>query len=382
MNNLEAIVRDARVIVCVGSGGVGKTTTSALIALEAARLGRRALVLTIDPARRLANALGLEKFDEQVHTVPLADAPPGGRLDATMLDMKRAFDDIVARNAPDDATREAILGNRFYRFFSTSLAGAQELSASEHLLELTRTDTYDLLVLDTPPTSNALDFLDAPMRYFEALDSTALQWVMQASGKVARRGGALLNAGTQMIVKTLGKFTGGEFFAELGEFLYHFSSLFDGFRERTLATAKLFSDSRTRFVIVTSPDALTVEEALYFRRRLDELGIALGAVIANRVRPRLAGNQHLQKDAHALGEHLMAIEGATLHGRAVIERLAARLLANAREIDRLAQADAASLDGLAASVKDVPVLRVPLYAADIHNLEGIERMRRDLFGAH
>lgn len=380
MNSLESIVRDARVVVCVGSGGVGKTTTSALIGLEAARQGRRALVMTIDPARRLANALGLERFDEQVHTVELPDNPLGGRLDATMLDMKKAFDDIVTRNAPNAATRDAILSNRFYRFFSTSLAGAQELSASEHLLELTQSGQYDLLVLDTPPTSNALDFLDAPMRYFDALDSTALQWAMQAGGKVARRGGALLNAGTQVVIKTLGRFTGTEFFAELGEFLFHFSTLFDGFRERTLATAKLFSDEKTRFVIVTSPDTLTVDEALYFRRRLDELGIRLGAVIANRVRPRLVNNSHIRGDARALADHLLEIDGATLHGRAVIERLAARLLANAREIDRLAQSDEVTLTRLAAAIGSAPVLRVPLYAADIHNLEGIERMRTDLFG--
>ena len=168
-----------------------------------------------------------------------------------MLDMKRTFDSIVDRYARDARARDAILENRFYHHFSTSLAGAQELSASERLHEVTEAGDWDLIVLDTPPATNALDFFDAPGRFFDALDTKALQWVMQAST------GGLMGMGAQFLLRTLGRFTGGEFFEELGVFLRHFSGLLDGFRERTASTARLLAAPTTRFVLVTAPDPAT-----------------------------------------------------------------------------------------------------------------------------
>ena len=219
MSALERMVQRAKVIVCVGSGGVGKTTTAAIVGIHAARLGKRVVVLTVDPARRLASSLGAKGLDHDLQQIPidaLTDAPngsasaveAGGELWATMLDMKRTFDGIVERDAPDAATRDAILNNRFYKSFSTGLAGAQELSASERLLEVVSSGDWDLVVLDTPPSANALDFFDAPGRYFEALDSKAVQWVTNASSGGGGLLGGLLGGGTQMLLKVLSRFTG------------------------------------------------------------------------------------------------------------------------------------------------------------------------------
>lgn len=368
---IDQVLATSRVVVCVGSGGVGKTTTSALIAMHAAYRGQRALVMTIDPARRLANALGLDALDDEVQRIDLPEA--SGEMWATMLDMKQAFDEIVERYAPDAKTRDAIFSNRFYRYFSTSLAGAQELSASEKLYEVVASGEWDLVVLDTPPTTNALDFLDAPVRFFEALDSKVFQWAIDTS----RRGG-LLNMGARFVTSTLGRFTGSEFFEELGEFLGHFSALFDGFRDRTRATFRLFADAGTRFVIVTSPDPLTVDEALYFRRRLDELDVRLGGVVVNRVRRAFAHNAYVDASLDALADRLGALDGGDRIARALRLRIARKLLSNAQEFDRLAARDAGVLRDLAGRVEPAPVVAVPLYASDVHDLEALEQMRRDL----
>lgn len=379
---LHTLVSDARVVVCVGSGGVGKTTTAALVGMHAALQGRRVLVMTVDPARRLANALGLSELRDDIQQIDLTvfedpAQPSGGALFATMLDMKRAFDDIVARHAADDATREAILNNRYYRFFSTSLAGAQELSASERLHEVWASGAWDLIVLDTPPTANALDFLDAPVRFFDALDSAALQWAVQAGAMAARGSAGFLQFGTQLITRTLGRFTGREFFEELGTFLHHFSALFDGFRDRARATAALFAADHTQFIIVTSPDPLTVEEALYFRERLGAFSVHLGAVVVNRVRQPFSSNRFVQ-DEPALVDALLAQDGARLIGRALLERLARKLIRNATELDGLAQRDAAVVAQLRQRVPGVPLVQAPQYAADVHSLQGLDRMRRAL----
>jgi anion-transporting ArsA/GET3 family ATPase len=371
MSPIDQVLSTCRVVVCVGSGGVGKTTTSALIAMHAAQRGQRALVMTIDPARRLANALGLDALDDEIQRIELPDAP--GEMWATMLDMKRAFDEIVDRYAPDASTRDAIFDNRFYRFFSTSLAGAQELSASEKLYDVVASGAWDLVVLDTPPTTNALDFLDAPLRFFEALDSRVFQWAIDAG---RRRG--VLNMGARFVTSTLGRFTGVEFFEDLGEFLTHFSALFDGFRERTRATFGLFRDAGTRFVIVTSPDPLTVDEALYFRRRLDELDVRPGGVVVNRVRTTFASNRYADASLDTLADQLGRIDGGDRIPRALRLRLARKLLANAQEYDRLAARDRDVIRDLGRRVAPAPIVSVPLYANDVHDLEALEQMRADL----
>jgi anion-transporting ArsA/GET3 family ATPase len=373
---LDSLVRDARVIVCVGSGGVGKTTTSALLALHAARNGRRVLVLTVDPARRLANALGLERMDEDLHRIEL-DSDEPGELWASMLDMKRAFDDLVRRHAASDQQRDQLLENRFYQFFSTSLAGAQELAASERLYEVVNSGQFDLIVLDTPPTTNALDFLDAPRRYFDAIDSAVFQWLVDAGSSTTRRSG-LLGMGSALILRTLSRFTGQEFFQELHGFLVNFSELFDGFRERTLATSKLLAEPSTRFVVVTTPDPMTSDETMHFRARLTALGLEPAAMIVNRVRREIAQSGLLAAGPEAVLEALAAVEGAALLGRPVLQQLGRKLIANAKDFEQLAERDKGAVGALARANAPVPVLVAPLFATDIHSLGALDRMRAEI----
>ncbi|TVR04946.1 MAG: ArsA family ATPase [Deltaproteobacteria bacterium] len=376
MTSLEQMLARANVLVCVGSGGVGKTTTSAVLGMHAAMNGRRTLVMTIDPAKRLANSLGIRALDHDVLPIDLRSVGgPRETLSATMLDMKRAFDEIVERQAPDPATRDAILGNRFYRFFSTSLAGAQELSASERLHDVVRSGEFDLVILDTPPTSNALDFLDAPMRFHDALDSSVVDFMANLGERVGRRG--LLSGGSQLVFRTLTRFTGTELFTELGEFLHHFSSLFEGFRERTRATAALFAEPETRFVIISSPKPDTLGEARYFRERLQQLGLHLGGVVVNRVHQPFHENRFAEAAPNTLADALDTLEGADLLGRPQLLRLARKLLANAHEFDRLALSEATAIAELATEFGDgVPVLPVPLFPSDVHSIEGLDHMRK------
>ncbi|MCB9521729.1 MAG: ArsA family ATPase [Myxococcales bacterium] len=375
---LDQVVRDARIIITVGAGGVGKTTTAAVIAMHAARAGRRALVLTIDPARRLANSLGLDGIDHALRQIPLEGAAPGGELWASMLDMKSTFDAIVARYAPDATTRERILANRFYHYFSTSLAGAQELSASERLFEVVQSGQFDLVVLDTPPAANALDFLDAPVRFFDALDSAAIQWVISATGFGKSR--SLFGLSTQLVLSTLGRFTGRQFFEELGEFLHHFSGLLDGIRERSEATQRLLRQGTTRLVLVASPDGATIDQAFGFRDRLAGFGVDVGAVVVNRTHRALRTNRFVAAPIGELVDALEAIEGARVQGRPTLTRLARLVLANAAQWTALADRDDATLARLRAELPGVDVIAVPTYAADIHSLDALDRMRADLFG--
>ena len=383
MSDLQELLHDAKVIVCVGSGGVGKTTTSALLGMEAARRGRKVLVMTIDPARRLASSLGIADLDHAVQRVDLsaygeASNAVHGELYATMLDMKKAFDAIVERYAADETSRQAIFDNRFYRFFSTSLAGAQELSASERLFEVVDSGDYDLVILDTPPTTNALDFLEAPHRYFDALDSSVLHFVMQAGS--AMRGGRLGNLANQLILRGLGRFTGTELFVELADFFTHFSGLFEGFRERTRATASLFSHDATRFVIISAPDPATMGEALYFRSRLERYDVRLGAVVVNRIHPSLRDNPLTQASPQAIADALLTLPGAAIHGRPRLEQLAYALRQSALEFQDLADRDREVLSALETSVaSSAPVVAVPLLATDVHTLEGLDRLRQHLF---
>lgn len=379
---MRKLVTESRVLVCVGSGGVGKTTVSALIGMEAALQGRRVLVLTIDPARRLANSLGVEGLDHTPQRIDLSAFPStgDGELWATMLDMKQAFDAIVEKEITNAADREALLSNRFYTYFSTSLAGAQELSASDRLIEVVRTGDWDLVVLDTPPTSNALDFLEAPHRYFEALDGAVMQWVSQVGASISRTGSPA-GVANQLLLKGLGKITGTELFVELATFFKHFSPLFEGFRERTRATADLFSEAGTRFVIVTAPDPDTVEEALYFREKLAKYAVHLGGVVVNRMRPAMEGNPLLEQGPGALAEALREVEGAALIGATLLDRLARRLASNARDFDALAERDREVSDALQERVgRDIPLVRVPLLSTDVHTLAGLNVVLGHLFG--
>lgn len=388
MISLDQLIDERRVVVCVGSGGVGKTTTSAVIALHAALRGRRVLVLTIDPAKRLANSLGVSALDDSARAIPLErfteiGLEPKGSLDAMMLDMKHAFDRLIDRHAPDAATRQRILDNRFYRYFSTSLAGTQEYSAMERLHELYLETDYELIVLDTPPTTHALDFLDAPNRLFEALDSKAFQWLAKPSLAAGKLGLGLFSLGTSSVIKVLSRFTGSSFLEELSDFIGSFGDMWEGFKERAARTREILGGPDVAFFIITSPDALTLQEALFFHDRLREERLGVGGFVVNRVHQAFVPQPVLKAPVEEVASRLDALETLDAASLADADRwlvFCEHLQQNARDFHVLAHQDEEMLERLRAQAhRDTPVLTVPFFSTDIYSFKGLDRIRRELF---
>ncbi|MEA3076897.1 MAG: hypothetical protein QOF60_1805, partial [Actinomycetota bacterium] len=275
---ISSLVTDRSIVVCCGSGGVGKTTTAAALALEAARAGRRACVVTIDPAKRLADALGLESLTN----VPgLVDGEWPGELWALMLDTKSTFDSLVTRYAASPAQAEAILGNRLYRNMAGALSGTQEYMAMEKLYELSSSGLYDLIVIDTPPTRNALDFLDAPRRLTRFLDNRIFKLLMMPTRAYLKAVGFA----TQAFLRTISRVVGGEVVADAVAFFQAFEGMEQGFRDRAASVLSLLQAPSTAFVLVTSPRRDAVAEAAFFLDRLSEASIVVSALVVNRLHP-------------------------------------------------------------------------------------------------
>ena len=379
-----AVLRRKRVVVCVGSGGVGKTTTSAVMALDAAIEGQRALVLTIDPARRLANSLGVSKLDNEPRQIPLEQfrevgIEPRGELWAMMLDMKQSYDKLVNRYAPDADAKRSILRNRFYQYFSTSLAGTQEYAAAERLYEIYTEGDWDLVVLDTPPTTHALDFLEAPNRLVDAIDNRAMQWIYSRPGRLSS---SLLGVGTGYVLKTLGKLAGGEMLTELSNFLRAFSTLFGGFKERAARVRELMTSDISTFVVVCAPNRASVDEALYFYDRLGAEQAHVGGFVVNRVHPSWVPPQELSYPVGQLAGELAALGGQLGEADQETRRaLAERLRDNAAQLQVVADLDRLSIQRLAQRIGrgQLPVVPVPYFSRDIHSLEGLDHVRRALF---
>ena len=288
---LLSLVESRRVLVCAGAGGVGKTTVAAALALGAARRGKRVLCLTIDPAKRLADSLGLGGMRGEAQAIDRAvltrlGIPEQGTLTVSMLDTKRTFDDIVARHAPDEVVRERILGNRFYQYVSTQLAGTQSYMAMEKVLAVLQDPTFELVVLDTPPTSDALDFLDAPERLIEALDSPAMRWLVDAFEPKRRLGLSALARGIAVVLRGVGKLTGRGFLEHMAEFVTELNDLFGGFKERAREVSAAFRGSDFAYVLVSTPVPAALEEAALFLERLAASGLRGDALVLNRVHPR------------------------------------------------------------------------------------------------
>jgi anion-transporting ArsA/GET3 family ATPase len=377
-DRLDSVVQSSRVVVCVGQGGVGKTSTSATIAMQAAYEGRRAIVLTIDPARRLANALGLPEFGNEERTVDAGAfaaariALPKGRLTAMMLDIKRTWDEIVARHHPDPARKERLLHNKLYEAMSSALAGSQEYMAMEKLYELSRrkADPLDLIVLDTPPAANAMDFLDAPSRMLDALDNDATRWLLEpytSTGRITHR---LFDAGSSFFIRTIARFTGAELIEGLAELLSCFQGMFEGFRERAKVVRAVLEARDTTFIVIGTPREGGVAEARAFRDRLIERMIKVGAMVLNRATVD-AFEGRAVPPARVL-EAEIAREG----GRAVFARRLYEAAALAAESARLERARA---DALRQEVTPTPVALLPELPRDIHDLTGLEALRRCLF---
>jgi anion-transporting ArsA/GET3 family ATPase len=375
--------RRTRIIVCCGSGGVGKTTTAAAIGLRAAERGRQVCVLTVDPARRLAQSMGLSSLDNTPRLIEGVAEGSGGSLHAMMLDMKRTFDEIVEAHS-DPARAAQILANPFYQSLSSSFAGTQEYMAMEKLGQLRRSDEWDLIVVDTPPSRSALDFLDAPERLGRFLDGRLIR-VLTAPVKAGRPFGRVLNAGLSMMTGALTKVLGGQLLRDAQTFITAFDTMFGGFRERADATYRLLQAPGTSFLVVATPEPDALREASYFVERLAEERMPLAGLILNRVHS--AGSCQLsaarsQAAAEALETitHNGGVADAPAHGSAgsTVTRTAAAQTAAALRLHaarmQLGTRERRVAGSFISAHPAVPVLEVPALPEDVHDLAGLRRV--------
>jgi anion-transporting ArsA/GET3 family ATPase len=359
---VRARLAGQRVLVCMGAGGVGKTTTSAALALGLAMEGQKVAVVTIDPAKRLASALGLEELSGEPHRIApemfaAQGVPMRGELWAMMLDAKRTFDEIVARLAPDEHAREEILANPVYRELSTAVAGSHELSAIAKLYELHEEHDFDVIVLDTPPSRNALDFLSAPTRLLGFLEGRALQVFLAPGGLTAR----LFGRGTALVFAIFARVTGVDMLSELSTFFRSLSGVIDGFGARTREVAELLRAPETTFVVVTSPEPEPAQEAAFVAEQLAAAGMPMGELIVNRVH------------SDGLAGHTPAEVGAMLAAE-LGEELAGRVASNLADFDVLARRDRETIAGLSASIGGREPILVPHLDGEVQDLLGLARI--------
>jgi anion-transporting ArsA/GET3 family ATPase len=389
----RSLVRERRIVVCVGTGGVGKTTLAASIALAAARLGRRAAVLTIDPARRLADALGVAELGNQPtdlsrERLAALGVPPEGRLAALMLDMKRTFDDLVARFAESDAARQRILDNRIYRHVSDALAGSAEYSAMEKVFELSLRDDFDLIVVDTPPSQHALDFLEAPRRLVEFLDSRLVQMLVHPAFAAGRLGFRIFQRGTERVLRLIERVSGVSFLEDISEFLLAFEGMSQGFRERAHEVQARLLGPDAAFVLAASPAPQSAAHALAMLERLAAARVPLAGVIVNRVHrwPASAPTpERVPERAHAEAAEraLAAALAADAEAGFPAETSARAALACADGYAAWVRADAQGTAQLEARIAALGgfVRHVPELAADVHDLEGLAAIADHVFGS-
>ncbi len=365
MTAIGELVRSKQIIVCAGSGGVGKTTTSAAIALRAAVEGRKTAVLTIDPAKRLASSLGLKELTNEPTKVNArkftsAGLEPAGELHAMMLDTKSTFDKVVTQYATTPEQAERIISNRFYRSISGTLSGTQEYMAMEKLYELYADGDYDLIVIDTPPTRNALDFLDAPKRMTDFFDSRVLRWFllpyMKAGGGIFK----VANVAANTFLKLVKRIVGSEVLQDTAEFFGNLEGMYDGFKQRAQEVAALLQADTTSFIVVTSPAKESVAEATFFATRLNESRLPFGALVVNRVHPRWGD------PIEAKPRQITKLEvGGT---RA---ELLAKLLTNEKAFSEVVRAEEENLDELARKVPRHKWVRVPYLEQEAVDFPGL-----------
>ena len=356
--------RRTRIIVCCGSGGVGKTTTAAAIGLRAAERGRHVVVLTVDPARRLAQAMGLSSLDNTPRPVPgegMAGGEDAGSLHAMMLDMKRTFDEIVEQHADPDRAAQ-ILANPFYQSLSSSFAGTQEYMAMEKLGQLRRADEWDLIVVDTPPSRSALDFLDAPQRLGRFLDGRLLRLLTSPAKLGGRAYMKVFTAGFGMMTSILTKILGAQVLRDASTFVTALDTMFGGFRERADYTYQLLRAPGTSFLVIAAPEPDALREASYFVERLAAEGMPLAGLLLNRVHrspaARLSAPRSLaaaETLAASGGDHGLAVTALRLHAERMTQRAAERRMA----------------EHFTAAHPLVPVAEIPAQPEDVHDLDGL-----------
>ncbi len=383
-DDLSEILAQKRIIVCVGPGGVGKTTTAAALALEAARRGRRTLVLTIDPAKRLANSMGIRELGHEIQRVAderlqeLGPVAPGGELYAMMLDQKRAFDEVVKRYASDPEAIKRILANPVYGQISGSLAGSLEYAATAKVQELERESDFELIVVDTPPTAHALDFLDAPQKLTSAIDSPAIDWFRRLRGQKTNR--SVVGRTGAYILKRLSKFVGSRFLQDLAVFFTEFNDILGGFRQRAEETFALLRQDRVGFVLVASPEPMAVREALFFHQRLEEAEMPFAGFVVNKVHADLPCKGDKQAVARELGK-VPAVSALELQ-EVTLGIAAETLLETHRDLQELAEADRRSIATLReSSGNHATLVQVPFFTQDIHDISRLGTLGRYLAGA-
>ena len=363
---IEELLEGKRVCICVGAGGVGKTTVAAAIAMGAAANGKKVAVVTIDPAKRLADALGLQELDNQPRLVDRARFADygidlGGELWAMMLDSKATFDEVIERLAPDAKTRDEILANRIYQQLSGAVAGSQEYTAIAKLYELNLEHEFDLLVLDTPPSPNALDFLDAPDRLTQFFEGRALQIFLKPGGFAAK----IVGRGTGAVFSVLQRVTGVDLLKDLSLFFLSLGGLIDGFKDRAQHAKELLTDPTTTFLIVSSPEREPIDEAIFFWGRLKAAGMPFGAVIVNRVNvaysPRSSDQSWVDELKSQLGEKL-----ATKVRRSFVEH------------QIMAKRDQQNINHLRHEMDQPALIEVPALDGDVHDIGGLAEIHHYL----
>lgn len=389
------LVTDRRIVVCVGTGGVGKTTIAAAIALEAARRGRRSLVLTIDPARRLADALGVESLGNEPREVAgdrreALGIPEDGQLSAMMLDMKRTFDDLVHRFADGPEAVERILENRIYQHVSDALAGSAEYAAMEKVYEMCQSGAYDLIVVDTPPSQHALDFLEAPERLLEFLDSRLVQVLLHPAFAAGRFGFRLFQRTTQRVLQIFERVSGVSFLEDISEFLLAFEGMSEGFRERATRVRTLLMGADSAFVLVAAPSREAARGARAFLDDLERSKVPLVGIVANRMRlwPGSEDGSAPQFSPDMLSAGRAAIEDALIgSANAPVAPAHAATLAQAAADVATGYASLVNLDlENTQLLEQYAIRRGAFYQRigelhkDVHDLAGLRTVGAQLFG--
>jgi anion-transporting ArsA/GET3 family ATPase len=369
--DLDDVIGDrrTRVVVCCGSGGVGKTTTAAALGLRAAEQGRTVVVLTIDPARRLAQSMGLDALDNTPRRVKGIDETGGGSLDAMMLDMKRTFDEVVLAHSPPERA-QAILENPFYQSLSSSFSGTQEYMAMEKLGQLRAEERWDLIVVDTPPSRSALDFLDATKRLGSFLDGRFIRILMGGAGKGGRAYLKVLGTGLGVVTGALTRVLGAQVLKDLQAFIAALDTMFGGFRERADTTYRLLKTSGTSFVVVAAPERDALREASYFVERLGNEQMPLAGLVLNRV--HTTGAKSLSAARSAAGAETLAEQGG--------HPLAAGVLRLHAERMRMIEREQSLRGRFTAAHPKVPVVDVPAQPGDVHDLAGLRTIGAALAG--